>query len=274
MTEPTDTTTRTAVITGASSGIGAAFARQLAREGYALILHGRREHLLSNLCTELRETCGVRAEYMLAELSDEDDLRRLESKIRETPTLDMLINNAGYSTLRHFDQEDVEGQERMIRVHVIATMRLAHAAIPVMHRRGGGSIINVSSVAGFMFSAGSVTYCATKAYLITFTEALHLELRGTGIRVQALCPGWTRTDFHARLGVNTSAYARLFMSPGAVVNASLKGLKRGQVVCIPGIVYKVSALAFRLLPKPILYRVVAAASSRNPVKKSVKRDSA
>jgi hypothetical protein len=274
MTEPTETSTRTAVITGASSGIGAAFARELAREGYALILHGRREHLLSSLCTELRETCGVHAEYLLAELSEEEDLRRLESKIRETPTLDILINNAGYSTLRHFDQEDIEDQERLVRVHVIATMRLAHAAIPVMHRRGGGSIINVSSVAGFMFGAGSVTYCATKAYLVTFTEGLHQEVRGMGIRVQALCPGWTRTDFHARTGEDTSASARLFMSPEAVVSASLKGLRRGQVVCIPGIVYKASVLAFRLLPRPILYRVVAAVRSRNLVRKAVKRDSA
>jgi short-subunit dehydrogenase len=247
----------TAFITGASSGIGAAFARRLAREGYDLVLHGRREHLLDSLCDELRTGYRVRAAYVLGNLAVSSDLATVERRLRETQDLQILVNNAGYSTLRHFADEEIDGQTDMIQVHVAASVRLTHAALRLLRVRGSGAIINVSSVAGFLIAPGSVTYCATKAYLTSFTESLHLELRGSGIRVQTLCPGFTRSDFHERLGYDVSGdFFRGFMSAEQVVDASLRALRRGKVICIPGIRYKAAAVLPRFLPRRMLYVLV------------------
>jgi short-subunit dehydrogenase len=248
---------QTAFITGASSGIGAAFARHLAAEGYNLILHGRRRGLLQELCSTLSRNHNVKAEFIVAELSRSEDVRRLEDRIRNTPDLALLINNAGYSSLKNFHEEEIDGQENIIRVHVICSVRLTHAAIPVMLARGGGSVINVSSVAAWMVSPGSVTYCATKLYLNSFTESLHLELRDSGIRLQALCPGYTVSDFHSRLGYDTSGdFFRHFMSPDAVVEKSLRDLKHGRVICIPGARYRLAVMVARYLPRTVFYGVV------------------
>lgn len=248
-----------ALVTGASSGIGAAFARHLAGEGYDLILHGRREAALRRLCDELAAAHGISAQIVLAELSDPEGVSRLEGLIARTPALSMLVNNAGFSSLLHFEHEDRDGQERLVRVHVVAPLRLMHAAIPVMRARGGGSIINVSSVAGFVVGPGSATYCATKACLTNLTETLHVELRGSGIRVQALCPGFTVTDFHRRAGFDTSAdFFRGFMNVDNVVGTSLKDLKRGKVVSVPGAKYKVVAVLSRWVPRWLMYRAASA----------------
>jgi len=266
MTEPS----RTALITGASSGIGAAFARRLARDGYNLLLHGRREHLLQKLCHDLQGQNGVRAEYLLAELSDPGETRRLEERIRETEDLEMVVNNAGYSTLRAFHEEDIEGQLALIRVHIDACVRFSHAAIPGMLERRKGDIINVASVAAYTPAPGSLTYCATKSYLVSFSESLHLELRDHGIRVQALCPGFTTTDFHSRLGIDTSARAfRHFMAPEKVVEVSLKGLKRGTVICVPGLQNKFAVQAVRIFPRPLYYALARLAIKLNPARRQV-----
>jgi short-subunit dehydrogenase len=247
----------TAFITGASSGIGAAFARRLARDGYDLVLHGRRTELLQQLRDELMQNHGIRAEVVCAELSRSEDLHTLEAKVCSTPDLSLLVNNAGYSTLKFFHEEDVEGQDALIRVHVIAPVRLTHAAIPIMRARNDGAIINVSSVAGFLIGSGSATYCATKAYLINFTETLNLELRGAGVRVQVLCPGFTVSDFHERLGYDTKGeFFRSFMRAEDVVDVSLRDLQRGKVVSIPGLRYKLVASASRLIPRPWFYALV------------------
>ena len=249
----------TACITGASSGIGAAFARRLARDGYRLILHGRREGLLRSLAEELARGHGIRSDVVLADLRGPDGIRVLEERIGATPDLSLLVNNAGYSTLKYFHEEPIEGQEALIRVHVLAPVRLTHAAIPVLRARGGGAIINVSSVAGFLIAPGSATYCATKAYLINFTETLHLELQGSGIRMQALCPGFTLTDFHTKLGYDTSRKAlKKFMSAEEVVEQSLNDLRRGKVVSVPGLRYRVAAVAPRFIPRRLFYRLVDA----------------
>ncbi len=262
----------TAVVTGASSGIGAAFARALAGEGYDLILHGRREDLLRGLCVELREKHGTHAEYLVADLGEDEGLRRLEERIRQTSTLAFLVNNAGFGTTEEFREADIGRQEAMIRVHVLASVRLAHAAIPTMLTRRRGAIINVASVAGFMISPANVTYCATKAYLINFSESLHLELRGSGIRVQALCPGFTTTDFHQRLGYDMSdRIFRYFGTAESVVEDSLKALRRGKVICIPGVHYKLMVQAVRFIPRWLFYRLVATFARRNPVGKAAAR---
>ena len=261
--------TQTAIITGASSGIGAAFARRLAVEGYNLILHGRREHLLQSLAQQLQDRHGVQTSLHLAELSDPDAVASLESRVRETDDLAVLVNNAGFSRIEVFHEDDINAQEELIRVHVLASVRLAHAAIAPMKRAGGGTIINVSSVAAFTPAPRNATYCATKAYLIAFSESLHLELRQYGIRVQVLCPGFTRTDFHDRMGIDTSQPAfRHFVAPEVVVESSLRALRRGTVLCIPGLGYKAVALGARLMPRRVYYFLAQHSARHNPVRKT------
>lgn len=253
----------TAFITGASSGIGAEFARRLAREGYDLVLHGRREHLLAALSRDLAAAHGIKAEYVLAELSTPEGADALVERLRRIEHLGMLINNAGSGSTRLFHEEDLAGQEGMVHTHVMAALRLCHAAIPMMKRGGGGSIINVSSIASFTPGRRSATYCAAKSFLTTFSEALHLESGRDGIRVQALCPGFTTTDFHARLGLTIRPeMRRLFMSPASVVDQSLKDLKRGKVVSVPGWTFRAIRLTARVIPRRLYYAVARRVSER------------
>ncbi|MBI1994364.1 MAG: SDR family oxidoreductase [Deltaproteobacteria bacterium] len=185
-----------ALITGASSGIGAAFARRLASQGYNLVLVARREKRLRTLSEEMQGQFNVEAQVFPADLSHPLDLERLEKRTAEIANLEMLINNAGFGAPGKFMEMQVEKSIEMIQVHVIATVRLCRAALPAMIARGRGWIINVSSIAAFMASPRNATYCATKAYLNLFSQGLQDELTGTGVRVQALCPGLTHTEFH------------------------------------------------------------------------------
>ncbi len=243
----------TAFITGASSGIGKAFAQRLARDGYDLILHGRREPQLKALCEDLRTRYGGNIEYVIAELSHPAELRQLEDRLRAIPDLMLLVNNAGFGTKHTFEDEEVGVLDAMIQTHITAPVRLIHAALPRMLERRKGAIINVSSVAGFLNSPGSV-YTGTKAALTNFSESLDLQTRSRGVRVQALCPGFTRSEFHERMGVEISEeFFKHFMNAEEVVDASLKALKRGQVVCIPGLRYKFAAAVPRFLPRKVMY---------------------
>jgi len=227
----------TALITGASSGIGAAFARKLAGLGYDLVLVARRGDRLAALAAELEAAHGIRAETLVADLIDEDGVKRVAGCIASIPNLELLINNAGVGTEGRFCEAEIGPQIDMIRLHVLASVRLTRAALPGMVRRRHGAVINVASLAGFMALPGNVTYCATKGYLITFSKALALELTGAGVRVQALCPGFTHTEFHDDLQDfhKTRMPKILWMPAEAVVDASLRGLARGEVVCIPGL---------------------------------------
>jgi uncharacterized protein len=243
----------TAVITGATAGIGKAFAIRLAQDGFNLILHGRREPELKALCEELSTRHGIEASYVIAELSAPDQLHQLEARIRGVQDLALLVNNAGFGTPLSFEREQVELLDRMVQTHVTAPVRLIHASLPGMLQRRHGSIINVSSVAGFMMSPGSL-YCGTKAAITNLSESLDIQLRASGVRVQALCPGFTRSEFHQRMGVNTSGdFFKHFMSADVVVEHSLRALKRGKVVCIPGLRYKVAVAASRHLPRWVMY---------------------
>jgi short-subunit dehydrogenase len=225
-----------ALITGASSGIGAAFAWKLAAAGYDLVLVARRADRLDALAGELRQRHACAVEVLPADLTVAGDVERVAGRLAELPGLDLLINNAGFGVEGRFAQADIGPQLAMIRLHVLASVRLTHAALPGMTARGRGGIINVASLAGFIALPGAVSYCATKGYLITFSRALNLELTRSGVTVQALCPGLTHTEFHARQ--RSASAARLpefmWMSAEAVVEASLAGLARGQAVCIPG----------------------------------------
>jgi hypothetical protein len=226
----------TTAITGASSGIGAAFARQLAALGYDLVLIARRVDRLEALAAELQRSCGIQVEVLPADLTHEADLRRVEAQLAVLSDLELLVNNAGVGVEGRFHQADPGPQLAMIELHVLASVRLARAVLPEMVARGRGGIINVASVAGFMALPGNATYCATKGYLITFSKALALELRGTGVRVQALCPGFTHTEFHEDLREfdKRKTPAFLWMPAEAVVDASLRSFAHGDVVCIPG----------------------------------------
>ena len=249
----------TACITGASSGIGEVFARRLAGQGYNLLLHGRRKERLEHLCLELQQRHGIRAEYILADFSRPEEIRSVEERIQGIEDLEILVNNAGFGARKSFTHDAIEPQEEMIHTHVLATVRLTHAALRGMLERNKGTIINVSSVAGFLVGPNSATYCATKAYITSFTESLHLELTGTGIRLQALCPGFTRSDFHSRIGIDTSGdFYRNFMSAEEVVDTSLRGLKGNTVICVPGMRYKLVVIASRLLPRRVYYRIALA----------------
>jgi len=232
---PTGMRKQLALITGATSGIGAAFARLLAAAGYNLILHGRRQQRLEQLAQELTAAHGVRAEILAAELSDDAGISLVEQRILAAPQLSLLVNNAGFNARGKLWEADAAGMEQVITVHCAATMRLTRAALPAMRARDEGAIINVSSVAGFIASPGSVNYAASKAYIIRFTEGLALELRHTGVKVQALCPGYTRTEFHSRQGIDpTHVPEAMWMSADEVAAESLRCLRRGKLICIPG----------------------------------------
>jgi short-subunit dehydrogenase len=238
---------RLAWITGASAGLGAEFARALAARGYALVLIARRLDRLHDLAAALP---GAAVECVAADLTDDSALQRLADRLAAAPP-DLLINNAGFGTRGDFAETAYATQEQMHRLHVLATLRLTHAALPGMIRRDAGALINVSSVAAFARSAGNVSYCATKAWMNAFTEGLHLELKARGSRVvvQALCPGFTYTEFHDVMGVDRQSIPRgLWLRAEDVVAASLRGLERGQWLVVPNWKYKLLAAVLPRLP--------------------------
>ncbi|MBN2380766.1 SDR family oxidoreductase [candidate division WOR-3 bacterium] len=246
-----------AFITGASSGIGAAYARKFAQLGYDLILTGRREKLLETLCASLEQRFGIRAGYILAEFADPDQLNDMVDTIKRTPNLRLLVNNAGYTRLEFFHEDDIDAQVDMIRVHCEAAVRITHAAIPILAKHRWAAIINVSSIAAFTIGARNLMYDATKGFLLNLSESLHILLKNTNICVQAVCPGFTRTDFHAKLGMNDDHEIfkkHRFMSPEEVVDKSLRCLEQDKVVCIPGWRNSLIAFVSRFTPRRILYR--------------------
>ncbi len=293
---------RVAVITGASSGIGAVFARKLAARGYDLLLIARREDRLRSLASELAATYRIAADFLIADLAGDADLERAADRIQTEPRLGLLVNNAGFGTNGFFFEIDVRSQEQMHRLHVLATMRLTHAALSNLVPRSLGveeenakkgtdrsvhsrafskdqglatgdrvvsplfpGVINVASVAGFAQSPMSVSYCATKTWINSFTEgvALELSIKAPAVRVQALCPGFTLSEFHDVVGLDRSAIAKwLWMSADFVVEESLRGFERGKLFVIPGWRYKVIVAGMKLLPGPVLRRMAVTGARR------------
>jgi len=252
-----------ALVTGASSGIGAAFARRLARDGRDLILVARSLDRLEELAKELRERHGHAVTVIAADLTQPSDLSKVEERVVSDPALDLLVNNAGFGTIGRFVTLDPDREEEEVRLNVIALQRLTRAALPGMVERKRGAIINVSSMAGLQPGPCNATYAATKAFVNSFTEALHEELRGTGVQVQALCPGFTRTEFQQRAGVNTSDLPSFaWMSAEAVVDASLSALGRGDVVLVPGFGNRVLATVAVNAPRPLVRRILGIAGNR------------
>jgi hypothetical protein len=225
-----------ALITGASSGIGLEFARQLAARGYNIALVARREGRLQALATELEQDWHVSTRVMTADLSRGEDVARVEESINNLPELTMLVNNAGFGAEGSFTQTDVDEQVKMVELHVLAPVQLTRAALPGMLARGCGTVVNVSSTAAFLPDPLGATYSATKAYLNNFTSSLFLEYQGSGLKFQALCPGFTVTEFHDKLepGIRSRVPRFMWMSAVEVVRQSLEALSGGPVVFIPG----------------------------------------
>ena len=199
---------------------------------------------------ELASAVGVPCECIGADLAAEDGLLLVEQRL-SVGDVELLVNNAGFGTRGVFWEADLEGQERMHRLHVMATMRLCHAALPHMIRSGKGGIINVSSVAAFGRTPGNASYCATKAWMNAFTEGLYMELkaRGSAVRVQALCPGFTYTEFHDVLGMDRSlAPGAWWLTAEQVVSESLKGFDEGKLIVIPGARYRLLVWVLKHIP--------------------------
>lgn len=229
-----------ALVTGASSGLGAAFAERLARDGYDLIIVARRRDRLEALAERLQKSQNVHVEVISADLSKVDDVQAVERSIQTMNTLALLVNNAGFGGYMPFVELPPERATELINLKILAVTRLSRAALPGMLARGRGAIINVSSRLAFSGSMGSnplpkrAVYAGANAYINTFSQLLQSELEGTGIQVQALCPGVVATQFHERVGIEPGRYpAAIVMKPEDVVQASLTGLKLGEVICVP-----------------------------------------
>jgi short-subunit dehydrogenase len=245
-----------ALVTGATSGIGAAFASRLAQKGFDLILHGRRQKELMDRAKNLERIYSTSVEIIIAELSRPDEIRKVEERINSLDRLDMLVNNAGYWEPGVFWEHSPDSLEAMIMVHNVAPVRFIRAALPRMLERDKGDIINVSSAGAYFNMVTLENYGATKAYLISFTESLHVALMGTGIRVQALTPGFTVTEFHSRLGADFTKEQRTWMQPEEVVDESLRALGKGPVVCIPGFKRRFIVKLASMLPRSVYYRIM------------------
>lgn len=248
-----------ALISGASSGVGLAFANQLAAQGYDLVVVARREDRLQEIAARLAAEYQVQVSVFPTDLTEDQQLTRLEQFISSQPPLVLLINSAGFGTRGLLAQIDAEKQVAMTRLHVLAPLRLTRAALPGMLKQGFGGIINVSSIAGFVPMPGNVSYSATKSYLTVFSEALQMELTGSGVFVQALCPGFFYSGFHETAeyqNYRREIYPKfMWKTADEVAAVSLRHLGDGQAIVIPGLHYQVIA---RLATSPFTRPIVKA----------------
>ena len=241
----------TALVTGASAGIGRAFAERLAREGTDLVLVARDRTRLDELATGVRMRHGVAVEVLVADLSDREATARVCARIEDdVRPIDLLVNNAGFGLKGSFLDNDLAVEEAGLDVMVRAVMLTSHAAGRSMRARGHGAILNVSSIAGFIANG---TYSAEKAFVTVFTEGLAGELAGSGVTATVLCPGFTHTEFHARAGIAMSALPEsLWLDADDVVQQALTDVARGKVVSVPGAQWKIVTAGVRVLPRPLL----------------------
>ncbi len=253
---------KTACITGATRGIGAAFAKRFAKQGYDLIMTGRRQEKIESLSQTLSQEHNIHVEIIIAELSDAQALELLSEKLKNINSLEMLVNNAGFAKENVFHEEDFSTHEIMLKVHNLALITLCHAVLPNMVSQGHGRIINVSSLLAFTPSPTNAMYSASKAFVKLLTESLYLELQGTGVQVQALCPGMTRTDFHEKMGFDKNTFYKdtgmmKAMTPEEVVDISLQYLEKDKVLCVPGGNNKLSGFLLKVLPQAVIYKMAS-----------------
>jgi uncharacterized protein len=249
---------KTAVITGATSGIGKSFAYQLAQLGYDLIVTGRKQNLLNEISVDLENSYNVDVKVVIADLEKADDVKLLMEIMNQQESIDVLVNNAGFGLNEVFHEDKVENQLKMLQVHVVSTVLLIHKILPKMIKQRSGIIINVSSMAAYIPTSDNAMYTSTKSFLKNFTTSLNMELRQFEIYAQCLCPGFTYTDFHKKLGRNTKengAKKTGWMTPNEVVTCSLKSVKYRKNLCIPGILNKLVVLLAILLPAGLINKI-------------------
>ena len=243
----------TALVTGPTAGIGRSFAVQLAQRGHDLVLVARDEARLEELAAELRASYGVDVEVLPADLVDRASLATVEARLADPDRpVDLLVNNAGFGMKERFLDNPVDAENAMLDVLVTAVLRLSHAALSAMTARGRGGIINVSSVAAFLQRG---TYGAAKAWVNSFTEWAANEYRPQGVTVMALCPGFTRTEFHERMDVGRDgAPSFLWLDADELVASALSDYDKGRVFSIPSARYKAITTVARVVPNRVLQR--------------------
>jgi uncharacterized protein len=253
---------KTALVTGASAGIGAAMARFLARHGFDLVLTARRADRLATLAHELHRAFGITARAWPGDLAVAQTCRQLVDALeRDGIAIDFLVNNAGYGIHERFYETSWETQRDFVQVMVAAPCELVHRLLPGMMERGYGRIINVASVAGFLPGVrGNTMYGASKAFLISFSQSLHSEQRGKGVHVTALCPGLTYTEFHDVTGTRSRMQRLpkiLWLNADRVVEEGYQAVMRNQATCVPGLQYRAIISLVRRLPLRLAHRIAA-----------------
>ncbi len=249
----------TALVTGASSGLGAEFCRQLAAAGWDLVLVARNVERLEAAAVALRSAHGIGVDVLPADLASDDGCAAAAARLVDAPApIELLVNNAGIGTYQPFGEAELTFEEQQLDLNVRAVLRLTHAAVGAMRARGSGRILNVSSVAGFVPRPGNVTYSASKAWVTMFSEALSLQLAGSGVTVTAVCPGFTHTEFHERASADMSGVpSRMWLEARDVVREGLADTFAGKPVSVPSRVYKTLVGAVQFLPRPVLRAVMA-----------------
>lgn len=243
-----------ALITGATAGIGAQYARLLATEGFDLILVARNKNRLASTARSLNKEFGVKVEVLPADLTKPVQLEKVRKRLSDSmKPIEVLINNAGFGINKSFLVSDLSDEQGLLDVLVTAPMRLTHAVLPIMKERNSGTIVNVSSVASWI-AGGS--YSAAKSYLTVLTESLHTELRPTKVKISALCPGFTRTEFHERGRMKMNRLPNfMWLSAEEVVSKSWRDVNAGKVISIPGWQYLVLSSISRFGPRPMVRRI-------------------
>ena len=251
-----------ALITGASAGIGASFAKQLASAGTDLVLVARSESRLNELAQELITQHNIKVEVLVADLSDRSQLDKVAARAA-MDDVELVINNAGFAIKQPFVGGTLAAEQNLLDVLVVAVMRITHSALPGMLARNRGGVINVSSIAGWMTSG---TYSATKSWATTFSESLATLHKDSKVHVMVLCPGYTRTEFHTRAEMEIETIPNwMWLDVDHVVKKSLSDFAKGKPVCVPGAQYKFFSLLAQYLPRPIVRRL-SVASRRRPAK--------
>jgi short-subunit dehydrogenase len=245
-----------ALVTGASAGIGQAIARALARDGYDLVLVARDQSRLEAFAKELDGHYGTRSEVLPADLCAPDELARVEARIGAEPVIDVVVNNAGFGTFGRFYELPVDNEVRQVQLNIVALLRCTHAAAVAMVARGRGRILNVSSIAGAQPIPGNATYSGTKAFVTNFGESLHEELRGTGVTLTTLCPGFTRTEFQERSGFDPGRVPSFaWQNADEVATVAVEAMKKGRATVVPGALNKVTAAVSYATPHAITRRI-------------------
>ena len=244
-----------AVITGATSGIGKSFAALLASEGYPLILIGRNETMLFKMMEPLKKASGKRVLCLTGNLTSTAAVKRLGMQLKKYD-ISLFVNNAGFGTYGPFLAQNMDEVEEMIKVNISSLTRLSHMILTKMKKQGCGRIINISSLASYMPNPNGAPYAATKAYVRSFSEALHQELKGSGITVTTLCPGPTNTGFGERSGMGKSRSFRRLMTADAVAAAGYRGALAGKRVVIVGKLNKIAAMLAYYAPRKLVLATV------------------